>query len=80
MKRRWHLSVSGITATVLGYRSVMGFSMAEGTGQTVRELAQAGWTRLEIARYFPWTNLEWLLLGGVILYGGYHAHKGKHAH
>lgn len=68
MKRKHHFSIAAAIAALGIYRELLG--QVPGTGETVGDLMKAGYSQLEIARYFPWTILNLVLMLGAILWGG----------
>ncbi len=63
-KKKIHLSLSGLVAGWGVYREL--WSEIPGTGLSVMDLVHSGWSRTEIARYFPLTTLNLVLLAVAI--------------
>jgi hypothetical protein len=60
MNRRFHISIPALLAGYSVYREL--WEDIPGTGQSVMELLRSGYTRWEVARYFPWTIVNFGVL------------------
>lgn len=70
MRRKFHFSLSAILSGI-GLWQEFGSMPIGGTGQSIQELGRAGYSRLEIAHYFPWTSLNIVFLLIAIILAGY---------
>jgi hypothetical protein len=75
MSKKNHFAGASLVAAVELYREFMGTPAVPGTGQTVGDLVHDGWTRLEIARYFPKSDLDLLLIIAAVGWMLYHSKR-----
>ena len=76
MKRRYHLSLAGVSAAALTWNELWHLDVT-GTGQPAAELLRLGYSGTWVASVLPWNWLTVLLLLAFVGFSGFGVRKSK---